>query len=272
MKLDGKVALVTGGGRGIGRGIALALAKEGADVAIADAEVLDSPKNQYGTKEIKGYSAALKVAEEIKALGRRAIAINADVSKSDQVQAMVKRTVEELGSIDILVNDAGAITISTTEELEEEAWDLVMNVNAKGTFLSSKAVIPYMKKKGWSRIINVASIAGKRGTPTLPHYCASKHAVVGFTNTLAKELAQTGITVNAICPGIVRTQMWDLLAEAWRRPGESWEESFKRSVESMIPQAVEQTPEDMGKLALFFIYSDHVTGQAINVDGGSVEH
>jgi meso-butanediol dehydrogenase/(S,S)-butanediol dehydrogenase/diacetyl reductase len=272
MKLDGKVALVTGGGRGIGRGIALMLAKEGADVAIADAEVLDSPKNQYGTKEIKGYSAALKVVEDLKALGRKAIAINADVSKSDQVQAMIKRTVEELGSIDILVNNAGAITISTTEELEEEAWDLVMDVNAKGTFLCSKAVIPYMKKKRWGRIINVASIAGKRGTATLPHYCASKHAIVGFTNALAKELAQTGITVNAICPGIVRTQMWDLLAEAWRRPGESWEESFKRSVESMIPQGVEQTPEDMAKLTLFFIYSDHVTGQAINVDGGAVEH
>ena len=272
MSLEGKIAIVTGGGRGIGRGIALALAKEGADIAIVEAEVLDSPYNHYGTKEIKGYTAAQDAIKEIKALGRRAIAINADVSKSDQVTQAVKRTVDELGSIDILVNAAGVITVSNVENLEEEEWDLTMNVNAKGVFLFSKAVIPHMKKNKWGRIINVSSIAGKSGFPGLPHYSASKFAVVGFTNSLAKELAKDNITVNAICPGIVRTQMWTLLAEVWKQPGETWEESFARNIANMIPQGVEQTPEDMAKLALFFIYSEHVTGQSVNVDGGSMAY
>lgn len=270
MSLEGKVAIVTGGGRGIGRGIALALAKEGANVAIVEAEVLDSSFNHYGTKEVKGYSAAQEVAKEIRALGRRAIAINADVSKSGKVAQAVKQTIDELGSIDILVNAAGVVSVSTVESMEEEAWDLTMNVNAKGVFLFSKAVIPYMKQRKWGRIINVASIAGKSGFPGLPHYCASKFAVVGFTNSLAKELARDNITVNAICPGIVRTQMWTLLADVWKMPGESWDKSFARNVSAMIPQGVEQTPEDMAKLALFFVYSDHVTGQSVNVDGGSM--
>ncbi|MBP8675172.1 MAG: SDR family NAD(P)-dependent oxidoreductase, partial [Acetomicrobium sp.] len=156
--------------------------------------------------------------------------------------------------------------------LEEEAWDLTMNVNTKGVFLFSKAVIPHMKKNKWGRIINVSSIAGKSGFPGLPHYSASKFAVVGFTNSLAKELAKDNITVNAICPGIVRTQMWTLLADVWKQPGETWDESFARNIATMIPQGIEQTPEDMAKLALFFIYSEHVTGQSVNVDGGSMAY
>jgi meso-butanediol dehydrogenase/(S,S)-butanediol dehydrogenase/diacetyl reductase len=270
MSLEGKVTIVTGGGRGIGRGIALALAREGADVAIVEAEILDSSFNHYGTKEIKGYTAAQEVAKEIRALGRRAIAINADVSKSGQVAQAVKQTIDELGSIDILVNAAGVVSVSTVENMEEEAWDLTMNVNAKGVFLFSKAVIPFMKQRKWGRIINIASIAGKSGFPGLSNYCASKFAVVGFTNSLAKELARDNITVNAICPGIVRTQMWTLLADVWKMPGESWDESYVRNVSAMIPQGVEQTPEDMAKLALLFVYSEHVTGQSVNVDGGSM--
>ena len=269
MSLEGKVAIVTGGGRGIGRGIALALAEEGANVAIVEAEVLDSSFNHYGTKEIKGYSAAQEVAKKIKSLGRRAIAINADVSKSGQVAQAVKQTIDELGSIDILVNAAGVVSVSAVENMEEEAWDLTMNVNAKGLSIFEGGH-SHMKQRKWGRIINVASIAGKSGFPGLPHYCASKFAVVGFTNSLAKELARDNITVNAICPGIVRTQMWTLLADVWKMPGESWDKSFARNVSAMIPQGVEQTPEDMAKLALFFVYSDHVTGQSVNVDGGSM--
>ena len=275
MKLEGKVAIVTGGGRGIGRGIALALAREGADIAVVETDTLDSPFNQYGTKEVKGYPEAQKVVKEIQALGRRAIAIRADVSKWEQVQAMVKRTIDELGRIDILVNNAGVINVSNVENMEEEAWDLVMDVNVKGIFLGCKAVIPYMKRQGGGKIINVASIAGKNGFAGLAHYCASKFAVVGFTNALAKELAQDNITVNAICPGIVKTAMWmgpGMLAETWKRPGETIEESYNRIVKRMIPQGRDQTVEDMGALAVYFAINDNVTGQAFNVDGGYELH
>lgn len=275
MKLEGKVAVVTGGGRGIGRGITLALAEEGADIAVVETDVLDSAFNQYGVEEINGYSSAQEVVEEIKALGRRAVAIKADVSKWDQVQAAVNQTIEDLGQIDILVNNAGVISVAPVEELEEEAWDLIMDVNSKGIFLCCKAVIPHMKERGGGKIINTASIAGKNGYAGLAHYCASKFAAVGFTNTLAKELAEDNITVNAICPGIVGTQMWmgpGMLADAWKQPGESIEESYKRTLGEMIPQGVDQTPEDMGALAVYFATADHVTGQAVNVDGGTELH
>ncbi len=272
MKLQGKVALVTGGGRGIGRGIALALAAEGADVAIVETDVVDNPYNQYGTRQINGYQAAQNVVKEIQAMGRRAIAIQADVTKWDQVQAMVQKTVKEFGRIDISVHNAGVINVTPVEEMSEEAYDLVMDVNVKGVFLCCKAVIPQMKKQGGGKIINTASIGGKNAFPTLAHYCASKFAVVGFTNGLAKELAKDNITVNAICPGIVRTAMWDLLADAWKQPGETVEQSWQRHLETLIPQGRAQTPADMGALAVFFATNDNVTGQAFNIDGGVELH
>jgi len=269
-KLEGKVALVTGGGGGIGKGIVNVFAREGAKLAITGADKVDSAFNQYKTKEIKGYIAAKKVVEELKEQNVQAIAIEADVTKWVDVKNMVGSTVETYGRLDILVNNAGVITAQAVEDMSEEEWDNIMNTNIKSVFLGCKAVISQMRKQGYGRIINIASGAGKVGYPDLAHYCASKFAVVGFTNSLAKALAKEGITVNAICPGIVPTQMWTCLSQAHAKPGESEEESYKRSVEKLIPQGVDQTPEDMGEAALFLALSGHMTGQAISICGGNV--
>ncbi|ADQ14372.1 SDR family NAD(P)-dependent oxidoreductase [Halanaerobium hydrogeniformans] len=256
MELKGKVALVTGGGRGLGEGIAKKLAEAGCDVAVADID-LDNAK---------------KVAADIKDMGRKAVAIKVDVTKWEQVKSMVDKTIKELGSLDIAVNNAGVISIKSVEDLSEDDWDHVLDVNAKGVFLCAKAEIPHMKKQNWGRIINTASIAGKAGFPDLAHYSASKFAVVGFTNALAKELApSTKITVNAICPGIIGTQMWygdKGLANKWKGENESMDESWQRNQESLIPQGEAQTAEDMGDLAVYFATAPHVTGQAVAVDGG----
>lgn len=255
MSLQGRVALVTGGGRGIGRGIALQLARAGADVAVVDVRV----------------ELAEETAAEVRALGRRALAVRADVTSEGDTQTMVARTVAELGSLDVAVNNAGVISIATVDQLSEEAFDHVLDVNVKGVFLSCKAELPQMRKQGFGRIVNVASTAGKAGYPGLAHYCASKFAVIGFTNALAKEVAKEGITVNAICPGIIGTDMWrgaGGLAPALKLPGETEEESWARNQAAFIPQGVAQTPEDMGDLAVFFAGAEHVTGQAWNVDGG----
>jgi meso-butanediol dehydrogenase/(S,S)-butanediol dehydrogenase/diacetyl reductase len=272
ISLDGRVGLVTGGGRGIGRGIALALAGAGADIALADIDRLGSAAQQYGEAAVGGYQAALETAGEIRSGGRRAVAIEADVTDARQVEAMVKTTVAELGGLDILVCNAGVVSIAPVEHLSEEAFDLTMAVNVRGVFLCCKAALPVLKGRPDPAIINIASVAGKNGAPGMAHYCASKFAVVGFTNSLAKEVARHGIRVNAICPGILRTQMWEYLAEQFKQKEESREEAWRRFVGTMIPLGRPQTPEDIGQLAVYLASAPNVTGQAINVDGGMELH
>jgi meso-butanediol dehydrogenase/(S,S)-butanediol dehydrogenase/diacetyl reductase len=166
---------------------------------------------QYGTPEVGGLTAAQPTVAEIVNLGRRAIAIQADVSKKRDTQYMVEETGRQLGDLHILVCNAGVVSHSTVEAMTEDAWDLTFAVNVKGVFLSCQAAIPVMKARGSGCIISTASVAGKNGFPGLAHYCASKFAIVGFTNSFAKELATANIRVNAICPGILRTQMWEYL-------------------------------------------------------------
>jgi meso-butanediol dehydrogenase/(S,S)-butanediol dehydrogenase/diacetyl reductase len=271
-QLNGKVALVTGGARGIGRGIALALAEAGADIAIADVEQISSTAQQYRTAAIGGLTAAQTVVAEIAQRGRRAIVLQADVSKKEDTLRMVEETVRQLGNVHILVCNAGVVNVSSVETMSEDAWDLTFAVNVKGVFLSCQAAIPVMKARGEGCIINIASIAGKNGAAGLAHYCASKFAVVGFTNSLAKELASSNIRVNAICPGILRTQMWEYLADTLKRPGEAKEQAWQRYVQALIPLGRPQTPEDIGQLAVYLATARNVTGQAINVDGGVELH
>lgn len=256
MRLQGKVAYVTGGARGIGKAIVLALAAEGADVLVADVDLYDCEA----------------VAREVRDAGRRAVAMDVDVTSAAQVQTMVARAEAELGGLDIAINNAGVVSVSPLDLLDEAEWDRVMDINAKGVFLCCKFALPALRRRGGGKIINVSSIAGKEGFATLAHYCASKFAVVGLTNALAKEVAAEQITVNAICPGIVRTAMWDYLSDVWKEGRETPEESWMRNVTTLIPQGRPQTAEDMAALALFFATMDNVTGQSINVDGGFTHH
>jgi meso-butanediol dehydrogenase / (S,S)-butanediol dehydrogenase / diacetyl reductase len=271
-ELNGKVALITGGARGIGRGVGLALARAGVDVAVADVDHLPSAAQQYSDAAISGFTAAARTVDEIKAVGRRAIAIQADVTKKDQVARMLDEAVRQLGRVDILVCNAGVVSVATVEAMPEETWDLCLAVNVKGVFLCSQVAIPVLKRQGGGCIITIASVAGKNGAAGMAHYCASKFAVVGFTNSLAKELARFNIRVNAICPGILRTQMWEYLAETLKRKGESKEEAWQRYTRTLIPLGRAQTPEDIGQLAVYLAAADNVTGQAMNVDGGMELH
>ena len=265
MRLAGKVAVVTGGGSGIGRGIALAMAREGADVAIPDIQVLN----------------AEKVAGEIKGLGRKVIAMKTDVTSAADVKAMVDRTREALGRIDILVNNAGMASppgMPFTNNTEED-WDRAFAVNTKSVFLTCKAVAPYFIERKAGRIINIASIAGPISAVTMPPYSVAKMGVITLTRVIAKELAAHGITVNAICPGVLWTDFWQKLAAhiAETNPafkGLTPRQVFEKRVGDIIPMKREQTPEDIGWAAVFLASDEarNITGQALNVDGGSVMH
>lgn len=249
MTEQAKIALVTGASRGIGRAIAIGMAKRGFDVAINDIE--------------RQKDALQDVAKEIEAAGRRALAVYADVSRKTDVEAMVERTIDAFGRIDAVVNNAGILIASDVEHLKEEHWDSVLDVNAKGTFLVVQAVLPHMKKQKYGRIVNIASIGGKHGAPEQAHYSASKAAVMGFTRVLAWEVGTFGITANCVCPGIILTDMGRVnlddvaIREAWQ------EKTAMRRIGD---------PEDVvGPVA--FLASDDaafVTGQSLNVDGGIV--
>ncbi len=276
--LNGKVAVVTGaGGRhGIGRAIAVRLAQEGADVVVTDIE--RSRDRMRAEDRLAGWQGLPSVVEEIEALGRQSLGLMSDVSDSSQVADMVSRTLEQFGHIDILVNNAGSQPGRDrvpVVELEEDAFDEVMRVNVRGTYLCSKAVARHQIQRGQGgKIIIISSGAGKRGRARFAAYCASKFALVGFTQSLAQELGAHKINVNAICPGLVDTERTDFIAAALAPEGESAEEyraMMVRERSSTVPLGRIAVGDDIARTAAFLASgeSDYLTGLSISVSGGT---
>ncbi|MGG4035825.1 3-oxoacyl-[acyl-carrier-protein] reductase [Paenibacillus cisolokensis] len=242
--LEGKVALVTGASRGIGRAIALALAEGGADVAV----------NYAGSE-----AAAAETAKAVEAAGRRALLVKADVGKPAEFDEMVKKVVDTFGKIDILVNNAGITRDNLIMRMKEEEFDQVIETNLKGVFNGIKAVTRQMMKQRSGRIINISSVVGALGNPGQANYVAAKAGVIGLTKAAARELASRGITVNCVAPGFIRTDMTDKLAD-----------EQKEQIMGQIPLAKLGEPEDIAA-AVRFLASDaasYMTGQTVHIDGG----
>jgi NAD(P)-dependent dehydrogenase (short-subunit alcohol dehydrogenase family) len=274
----GRVVMVTGcaRARGIGRAIAVAFARAGADVVVTDVAAGGTRnENEEGLEEIRlGWTGLDSLAEEIKGLGRRVLTLVGDVSRAADAERFVADALAQFGHIDVLVNNAAAPHGADRRllwEIPEEAWDLVIDVNLKGTFLMGRAVIPHMLKRGSGRIINMASSSGKRGTARRGAYTASKFGVIGLTQVMAQELGAHGITANAICPGSVDTSRRESTS---RRERALAEHDPNAPVLSLPPTGRVARPDDIARLALFFASeaSDHITGQAWNVGGGAVMH
>ncbi len=243
MSLQGKTALVTGGGRGIGKAIACALAKDGSDIAVSDID-LDS---------------ANQTAEEIRSLGRNSIGLKADVSNSDEVEGMFKSAIDKLGRIDILINNAGITRDGLLVRMKDEDWKMVLKINLDGAFYCSRAAGKLMMKQKSGRIVNIASIVGVMGNAGQVNYSASKAGLIGLTKSSARELASRGVTVNAIAPGFIDTAMTQALSD-----------SVKQKLTEQIPLKRLGTAEDISNAIRFLVSPEagYITGQVLHVNGG----
>ncbi len=245
--LEGKVALITGGGRGLGRAIALALNEAGAQISVA----------------ARSAGALGEVVETIEDSGGRAIAVPTDITSEDDVERMASRTVQELGTIDILVNNSGVLIDAPLVDTTPDAWRHVIDTNLTGTYLCCRAVAPTMMDRGSGKVINIASMFGRRGVPRLASYAASKAAVMSLTASLALEWARFGIQVNAIAPGYFET---DMNSDA------RGDEEIVSRIKSRIPARRMGRPEELGPLCVLLgsSGSDFMTGETITIDGGQV--
>ncbi|HEX3629250.1 MAG TPA: SDR family oxidoreductase [Candidatus Dormibacteraeota bacterium] len=256
-ELNGRVALVTGGGKGIGRAVALSLAAMGADVAISGRSKPELDDT----------------AQTIRAGGRRAEAIVCDVSERGQVDAMFARLKESLGDPLILVNNAGIAASARLTQTTDEMWELMMRVNATAAFWCMKAVVPAMLEARWGRIVNIASIAARAGAAYITAYAASKHALLGLTRSVAVEVANRGVTVNAVCPGYVDTEMTDRSAAYISARTGRTEGDARKLLEGVSPQGRLMTVDEVASLATYLCSqaARGITGQGIVLDGGSVQ-
>ena len=237
------MALVTGAAQGIGKAVALLLARNGADIVVSDINL----------------EKAEETVQEVQTLGRKALAVKVDVAKLDDVEKMVEAILAQFGRVDILVNNAGIARDKLILRMTEEDWDAVLNINLKGTFNCTKAVVRHMSKQKSGKIVNIASVVGEMGNAGQGNYAASKAGVIGFTKTIAREFAQRGINVNAIAPGYIETPMTDALPE-----------KVKEELKRMIPMDRLGKPEDVAETVLFLVSdsSNYITGQVLNVNGG----
>jgi len=252
--LKNKVAIVTGGARGIGLSIIEGLAGEGAGVVISD--ILADEAQALAGRLSRG--------------GAKTLAVKTDVTKKSDADNLVAATLKEFGKIDILVNAAGVVQDIKFVDIEEEDWDRVLDINAKGVYLVTRAVVPHMIAARYGKIVNISSRSGKEAQANLSHYGASKHAIIGLTQALAKELAEYDINVNAVCPGILRTAMWEKILDARsERTGMPREEIFARMVDT-IPLKRPQEVADITSVALFLSseVARNITGEAVSVNGG----
>lgn len=243
MKLEGKVALVTGGAQGIGRAIALLLAKEGAKVVLSDINL----------------EKAKETCREIESTGREALAVGGNVASAKDAEAMVGQAIERFGRLDILVNNAGITRDQLLLRMKEEDWDLVLAVNLKGTFNCTKAALRYLMRQKGGKIVNIASVVGEMGNAGQANYSASKAGVIGFTKSIAREYASRNIQVNAVAPGFIDTAMTQAIAQKDRE-----------FLIKQIPLERLGTAEDVAEAVLFLVSSsaDYITGQVLNVNGG----
>ena len=271
MKLTGKVALVTGAARGIGRGIARALAAEGVHLAVADLGPVEDAAVSY---QLARPADLEETRHLVEAQGVSALSLTGDVTRAADVEAMVEAVVRRFGGLDILVNNAGVLVAGPIEATTEAQWDRVMAVNVKGVFLVTRAVVPHLKRRGAGAIVNVASIAGKTGRALTTAYAASKFAVIGLTQALSQELGPANIRVNAVCPGLLRTTMWTegIAPVRAKMLGVEPAEAFDAFVRQITPLGREQTPEDIGEAVVYLCRADNVSGIALNVAGGAEVH
>ncbi len=241
--LNGKIALVTGAAQGIGRDIALALATDGADTAICDVNL----------------EAAQKTAAEIESKGKKSLALKANVAASADVTALIDQVVEKFGRIDILVNNAGITRDGLILRMKDEDWDLVLDINLKGSFLCAKAALRHMSKQRGGTIINIASIVGAMGNAGQANYVASKAGLIGLTKTIAREYAHRGITANAVAPGFIDTAMTQALSE-----------NVRTELARQIPMGKLGTPADVANAVRFLAspWASYITGQVVHVNGG----
>lgn len=263
MKLEGKIAIVTGGARGNGLAIARCLAEEGADIVIADiCENMNTIPYDMSTEETMNAAVA-----GIKEMGRKAIGIKCDVRKSADVEAMVEKAIGAFGKIDILVNNAGNSSMVAIAEMDEETWDEVIDTQLKGTYLCCRFVLPHMIGQHSGNIVSISSVGGQRGFGMGGHYCAAKHGIIGLNKSIAMEVADHNIRSNVVCPGTVWTPMMQGIAAYFGMEGDEGKEQFFAGHMIKDPEV---SPEDIGR-AVRWLVSDEarcITGNMITVDGG----
>jgi len=258
MRSAGRRALVTGAGRGIGRAIALELAARGGSVAVNDLSA----------------ERAGAVAREIARRGGRSLAVPADVRRRGEVQQMVCAVLEEWEGLDILVNNAGISRIVPFLEMSEETWDDILDTNLKGAYLCAQEVLRTMVAQRSGTIVNMSSQSGKEGNPCYAAYCASKSGLIGLTQSLAREFAPLGVRVNAVCPGVCFTELWEEQLPDYARKRGLKPEEVKTYLEGKVPLGRLATPEEVARVVAFLVSEEasYITGQAINVTGGAVVH